>query len=247
MPRPQTSARRAPADPAAAAGPACSGDPTEAHGPSGRPVPESEESVWIDAGWVAQIASKDGIFVTDEHQRVRAWSAAAQRMLGYTADEAVGRLCYEIVMGRHPEGHPVCSTSCPVTRNARRGRGTASYEVMSQGSDGEPRYFTSNVLVLKGPKGAFRVIHMIRESEERPPCRPSDVPATGDEDAPEALTRRELEILRLFTRGMGLEEIAAELHVSAFTVRNHSTTIQHKLGVRNRLAMVLEGMRRGLV
>jgi PAS domain S-box-containing protein len=193
------------------------------------------------------VASTEGLFVTDERQRVRAWSAAAQRLLGYSAEDVVGSLCYETLMGRHPEGHPVCSTRCPVTRNARRGRGTASYEVTALAKDGSPRYLTSSVLVLRGPRGAFRVVHMLREADERPPDRPSSVALAGEAQAAEALTRRELEVLRLFARGMGLDEIAAQLHVSPFTVRNHSTTIQHKLTVRNRLAMVLEGMRRGLV
>jgi PAS domain S-box-containing protein len=225
-------------------------DPERALGACPAPSEESSapsESVSLEASWLAEVASTEGLFVTDERQRVRAWSAAAQRLLGYSAEDVVGSLCYETLMGRHPEGHPVCSTSCPVTRNARRGRGTASYEVMAVAKDGAPRYLTSSVLVLRGPRGAFRVVHMLHEADERPPERPSSVAETGEVETAEALTRRELEVLRLFARGLGLDEIAAELHVSPFTVRNHSTTIQHKLGVRNRLAMVLEGLRRGLV
>jgi PAS domain S-box-containing protein len=217
---------------------------------AGENEPDSgaDETVCLDADWLGQIASTEGIFVTDERQRIRAWSPAAQRLLGLAAEDVVGQPCYEILVGRHPEGHPVCSTGCPVTRNARRSRGTAAYEVMTAAADGTPRYFTSNVLVLKGPHGAFRVIHMLQESPERPPSRPADVAAPSPEFPPaEPLTRREMEVLRLFARGLSLEEIAAELAISLFTVRNHGTTIQHKLGVRNRLAMVLEGMRRGLV
>jgi DNA-binding CsgD family transcriptional regulator len=40
---------------------------------------------------------------------------------------------------------------------------------------------------------------------------------------------------------------AAHLSISAFTARNQATSVQHKLGVRNRLQMVLEGLRQGLV
>jgi DNA-binding CsgD family transcriptional regulator len=63
----------------------------------------------------------------------------------------------------------------------------------------------------------------------------------------EPLTRRELEVIRLFARGATLEEVASQLSISLFTARNHATNVQHKLGVRNRLQMVLEGLRRGLV
>jgi PAS domain S-box-containing protein len=211
-------------------------------------LPAEAETICLDAAWLGELASTEGLFVTDERQRIRAWSPAAERLLGRTADEVRGQTCYQILMGRHPEGHPVCSPSCPVTRNARRGRGTAAYEVTTQASDGSTRYLTNNVLVMRGPRGAFRVIHMLHESPDKPPSRPSDVAAPNDDlAAAEPLTRRELEVLRLFARGLGLAEISAALDISLFTVRNHATTIQHKLGVRNRLAMVLEGMRRGLV
>ena len=63
----------------------------------------------------------------------------------------------------------------------------------------------------------------------------------------ELLTRRELEVLRLFAGGATLPEVASELSISLLTARNHATNIQHKLGVRSRLNMVLEGLRRGLV
>jgi PAS domain S-box-containing protein len=202
----------------------------------------------IDESWLGKIASAEALFVTDERQRVRAWSATAQSLLGYAPEEVVGQRCFVVLMGREPEGHPVCGTSCPVTRNARRGRGTASYEVMATAKDGTPRYVTNSVLVIEGGHGAFRVVHMMRESCLVPPSRLATAPAfEPEETSAESLTRRELEVLRLFARGMSLEQVACELSISAFTARNHSTTIQHKLGVRNRLQMVLEGIRRGLV
>lgn len=155
-------------------------------------------------------------------------------------------------MGSRPDGHPVCGTSCPVTRNARRGRGTASYPILAVARDGSPRYLDNTVLVLEGPGGSFRVVHMLRESCETPPARPSKSASTSastEAQMPlaEPLTRRELEVLRVFARGATLEDVACELSISEFTARNHATNIEHKLGVRNRLQMVLEGMRRGLV
>lgn len=92
------------------------------------------------------------------------------------------------------------------------------------------------------------MVHVVRELGDTPPMRSAAAlePCT-DEVAPETLTRRELQVLRMFAAGSTLDQIAAELSVSVFTARNHATSIQHKLGVRNRLQMVLEGMRRGLV
>jgi PAS domain S-box-containing protein len=206
------------------------------------------ESVGMDGLGLNRIAASDAMFVTDERQRVRAWSDAATRVLGYEASEVLGLYCYEVLTGRRPDGHPVCGFNCPVTRNARRGRGTASYDVTARARDGSPRYVNNSVLVLEGGRGSFRVVHLVRESCDTPPTRPATPPEPCAELLPpETLTRRELQVLRLFAGGSTLEQIAAELSISVFTARNHATSIQHKLGVRNRLHMVLEGMRRGLV
>jgi PAS domain S-box-containing protein len=202
----------------------------------------------LDEAWPGKIVATEGMFVTDDKQRIRSWSKAAQRMLGYEPSEVVGKLCYEVVTGTHPDGHPVCGTSCPVTRNARRGRGTASYEVTAQASDGSPRYLDNTVIVIEGPQNSFRIIHLLRESCDSPPPRPpSGEPSLDSMRLAETLTRRELEVLRLFAGGASLEQVASQLSISTFTARNHATNIEHKLGVRNRLQMVLEGMNRGLV
>ena len=206
------------------------------------------ESISLEGLGLNRILASDAMFVTDERQRVRAWSDAAAKVLGYEATEVVGLKCYEVLTGRRPDGHPVCGLDCPVTRNARHGRGTASYDVTARAKDGSPRYVNNSVLVLEGGRGTFRVVHVVRESCDTPPTRPISPPEPCEDLlAPETLTRRELQVLRLFAGGSTLEQVAAELSVSVFTARNHATSIQHKFGVRNRLQMVLEGMKRGLV
>ena len=50
----------------------------------------------------------------------------------------------------------------------------------------------------------------------------------------EALTDRELEILRLAASGIAVEEISARLFVSPNTVKTHLTHVYAKLGVRGR-------------
>lgn len=49
------------------------------------------------------------------------------------------------------------------------------------------------------------------------------------------LTPREIEILRLAARGRNVSEIAAELFLSAGTVRNYLATVVTKLNARNRV------------
>jgi PAS domain S-box-containing protein len=198
---------------------------------------------------VGRIASADGMFVTDERQRIVAWSSAAQRMLGFSADEAVGKTCFQVVMGREPDGHPVCGRNCSVVRNARHGRGTASYEVVAQARDGSAKCLTNSVLVLEAGESAFRVVHLLKEAPASPPVMHSTRVTALEPGEPmvETLTRRELEVLRHFASGSTIDEIAAELSISVFTARNHIASVGRKLGARSRLEIVLLGMRRGLV
>ncbi|MGH8791061.1 MAG: response regulator [Stackebrandtia sp.] len=53
----------------------------------------------------------------------------------------------------------------------------------------------------------------------------------------ESLSDRELEVVRLTAQGLTNAEIAAELFLSAGTVKNHLANVQRKLGVANRVGV----------
>ena len=61
------------------------------------------------------------------------------------------------------------------------------------------------------------------------------------------LTTRELEILRLLSRGLPNEEIATQLSISLHTVRNHIQAILRKLRSHSKLEAVATAVREGLV
>lgn len=61
------------------------------------------------------------------------------------------------------------------------------------------------------------------------------------------LTDREREVLSLLAEGLNAEEIAARLHISAKTERNHVARILAKLGVHSRLQALVFAARHGLV
>ncbi len=71
--------------------------------------------------------------------------------------------------------------------------------------------------------------------------------AIGDADVPGPLTPREVEVLRLVSRGLSNRDIAAELVVSEHTVHRHVSNILTKLDQPSRAAAVAYAMGAGLL
>ncbi|OXM47027.1 response regulator [Amycolatopsis alba] len=65
--------------------------------------------------------------------------------------------------------------------------------------------------------------------------------------APEPLSRRELEVLTLISRGSSNKEAAKQLFISEATVKTHLVHAYAKLGVKDRAAAVATAFARGLL
>jgi NarL family two-component system response regulator YdfI len=66
-------------------------------------------------------------------------------------------------------------------------------------------------------------------------------------EALEALTPREIEVLRLLAEGLGNREVASRLGISDHTVKFHISSILAKLGAASRTEAVTLGIRMGLI
>jgi len=86
------------------------------------------------------------------------------------------------------------------------------------------------------PAIAKKVLSRVRESA-----------APANEPAAEALTERELDVLRQAARGLSNRQIAAQLALSPRTVQAHLANIFGKLQVASRTEAVMVGLRRGWI
>lgn len=66
-------------------------------------------------------------------------------------------------------------------------------------------------------------------------------------EAPESLTEREMDVLRLLADGQSNKEIARNLSIGEKTVKTHVSSILAKLEVQSRTQAVLAAMRSGLI
>lgn len=61
------------------------------------------------------------------------------------------------------------------------------------------------------------------------------------------LSAREVDVLRLISRGLANKEIADELKISAETVKSHVSHLMEKLGVQDRAHAVMTAVQRGVL
>jgi len=76
-----------------------------------------------------------------------------------------------------------------------------------------------------------------------------DPSETSADDSRAELTQREREIVRLIVEGASKKEVASSLNISERTVKGHLSNVFQKLGVTDRLKLMLyvrEGKVRGI-
>ena len=90
--------------------------------------------------------------------------------------------------------------------------------------------------------GTIRAVHA--GQKRIPPEVAADL---ADHVADEDLTSREIDVLRLISKGNANKEIAGRLFIAEDTVKSHVTNILSKLGANDRTHAVTIGLKRGII
>lgn len=206
--------------------------------------------------WISNTA--DGVFAIDSKCRVILWNKAAQEILGFTPNEALGKFCYEVLPGRDAAGNLFCFKGCSVMTMAKEGRLIKNYDVQMTTKAGHQVWLNVSILLVPSPKQEGPIIvHLFRSVSS--PGRVEDLVEhvtsrvlttlgiTGQKSdsllassaaKTSPLTARETEILRLMAQCLSAKEIADKLCISHATVRTHIQHILEKLQVHSKLEAV---------
>jgi len=194
----------------------------------------------------------DGAFAIGPDGKIVLWNRAAEKMLGYPAREAIGRLCCDLFIGYDDHGNRLCYQGCHVMSLVKMGDPIQSFDMRTRTKAGRPIWVNlSTLTVPTGPANGSLTVHLFRDvtatKELLGLVRERLTAPAGGEATGDVLTRRELEILRTIAAGVSTKAAADKLHVSPATVRNHVQNILGKLGAHSRLEAVAMATRQRLL
>jgi PAS domain S-box-containing protein len=196
----------------------------------------------------------DGAFAVDVAGRIRLWNRAAETITGFPAREVLRRSCWEVFAGRDVHDNPLCHPSCHVRGLVRVRETVRSFDMKTRTKAGQPLWLNVSVLPVPSDSGDDAIlVHLVRDVTATKTLLAlvhERLASTARDDTPraaEALTRREVDVLRLMSEGLGTKRAAERLRVSPTTVRNHVQRILTRLGVHSRLEAVAYAHRHGLL
>ena len=181
-----------------------------------------------------------GAYAIDLEQNIVSWNAEAERILGYSAKDVIGRKCYQVVRGFAIDGAtPFCTRNCPAVMAANQNRIPPASHVRMQCASGEVKWVAVIPLITTNDDDKTLLVHMFHEFPGTEPSAPEE---------PEfPLTPRETEILGLLAQGLRPAEVARQLFISVSTVRKHISNACEKLHSHGMISAIAAAQRQQLI
>ncbi len=106
----------------------------------------------------------DGVFAVDHEQRILFWSKLAKETLGYTAKDAVGQYCWQLIDGKNKSGFQICSPDCPIFLKIQEKQPVKPFDLIVKDNANKPvtLNMSSIGLPINGDE-IFGLIHIQRE------------------------------------------------------------------------------------
>lgn len=182
-------------------------------------------------GSATAFRSGDALVAFDADLTVVSWNRAAEELTGVSADDAVGRHCWEVLGGRDERGNIVCHPGCSTARLAREGWPVRCQGLLIRAREGARRVEMATVAVDQGDRPLFLHVMVPRRETASPPA------------VPVSLTRRQRQVLAMLADGVPAKVIAARLGLAEATVRNHIRAILVALGTHSQLEAIAKARR----
>lgn len=193
-------------------------------------------SAIVDGTMAETYRSGDALFACDAAMQILLWNAAAERLTGIPASDAVGRPCWDVLRGVDERGALICHAGCSGARLAREGWPVPCQRMLIRTEEGGRRLVSVSTVAVRPPGSEPVVLQLLRNGERLP----EEAAARGL-----ALTPRQREVLRLLADGIPAKVIAQRLGIAQVTVRNHIQAILVELRCHSQLEAVAEARRLG--
>ncbi len=135
---------------------------------------ESCESFWNGVRFPSSIYEQildtmhDGVYFVDRERKITYWNAGAERLSGFSANQAVGKRCTNNFLGHVDDsGNPLCTTGCPLTKVLSDGL-TRETEIYLRHSNGYRVPINVRVQPLRNPDGEIvGAVEVFSDSTEK--------------------------------------------------------------------------------
>lgn len=108
----------------------------------------------------------DGAWSVNEDGLITFWNQAVVKLLGYSAEEAVAKHCWQLLAGLTPEGDPYCAPICPVRQAIKQGIPITSLDLQLRHRNGQ--YILANMSTIPLPEEIDEsvLVHLLRSEKQ---------------------------------------------------------------------------------
>jgi len=203
----------------------------------------------------------DAAFAVDQENCICSWNKAAEKLFGFTAQEALHTACDALFDGLGPLGTQVWPALSTVSECAGTDNAIPNFDMNVKTRSGQRVWINMSTVIFLNPRTNRRLlVHLahditdqkrVEELVQKMLDLSRELTGMGESAVRAApvpsLSDQEKQVLKLFAGGKRSAEVATRLGITAQTLRNHLHHINQKLRTHNRLEAVMNAIQRKLI